>query len=183
MEEQYKLKKIYALIIVTTFVLFLSSVAGLFFKAQRMEARAKEVSQILADENEDKLVLGTDNAVEITQICNAIKIEYIGEFKITAYCPCEKCCGKWAKNRPVNENGKEIIYTASGQVAQPNMTVGVDTSVIPFGTRLLIDGNEYIAQDTGSKVKDNVIDIYFETHEQAVEFGCKYKDVYILSEE
>lgn len=180
--EQYKLKKIYAFIIAITIILFLCSVTGLFFKAQRMEARTKEVSQILAQE-EDKLVLGTDNAVEITQIHKATKIEYIGEFKITAYCPCEKCCGKWAKNRPVNENGKEIIYTASGQVAQPNMTVGVDTSVIPFGTRLLIDGNEYIAQDTGSKVKDNVIDIYFETHEQAVEFGCKYKDVYILSEE
>lgn len=183
MEEQYKLKKIYALIIVTTFVLFLSSVTGLFFKAQRMEARAKEVSQILADENEDKLVLGTDNAVEITQIHKATKIEYIGKFKITAYCPCKQCCGKWAKCRPISEQGKEIVYTASGAVAEPNKTIAVDPSIIPYGTRLLIGGTEYTAQDTGSRVKGNVIDIYFDTHEEAVAFGCKYEDVYILSEE
>ena len=24
----------------------------------------------------------------------------LGEYRITAYCACEKCCGEWAKNRP-----------------------------------------------------------------------------------
>ena len=32
----------------------------------------------------------------------------LGEFRLTAYCACEKCCGKWALNRPVDENGETV---------------------------------------------------------------------------
>ena len=58
----------------------------------------------------------------------------IGEFDLTAYCACETCCGKWALNRPLDENGEPIIYTASGEQAEAGVTVAVDTDVIPLGT-------------------------------------------------
>lgn len=109
-----------------------------------------------------------------------IRLNYIGNFKLTAYCPCSKCCGKWSKNRPVDEAGNDIVYTASGATAQANKTVAVDTDIIPYGTILLIDGQEYIAQDTGSKVKGQVIDIYFENHEDAENYGCKYQEIYAI---
>ena len=109
-----------------------------------------------------------------------IRLNYIGNFKLTAYCPCSKCCGKWGKNRPADEAGNDIVYTASGAIAQANKTVAVDTDIIPYGTILLIDGEEYIAQDTGSKVKGQVIDIYFETHEEAENYGCKYQEIYAV---
>lgn len=109
-----------------------------------------------------------------------IRLNYIGNFRLTAYCPCEKCCGKWGRNRPTDEAGNDIIYTASGATAQANKTVAVDTDIIPYGTILLIDGQEYIAQDTGSKVKGQVIDIYFDNHEDAENYGCKYQEIYVV---
>ena len=42
-------------------------------------------------------------------------IEKIGSFDLTAYCSCEKCCGIWAKNRPMDENGEQIVLGASGE--------------------------------------------------------------------
>lgn len=88
-------------------------------------------------------------------------------FKLTAYCSCSKCCGKWAKYNK----------TASDTTPVAGRTVAVDKSVIPLGTPLLIDGHEYIAEDTG--VKGNTIDIYFNSHQEALKFGVQYKDVQI----
>lgn len=102
----------------------------------------------------------------------------LGEFKITAYCSCRKCCGVWADNRP---NG--IVYTASGEAAEAGKTIAVDTSVIPFGTEVRIGDTVYTAQDTGSAVKGNVIDIYFDSHEDAVRHGVKRLEVEVRAVE
>lgn len=101
----------------------------------------------------------------------------LGEFKITAYCSCVRCCSVWAKNRPVDENGKEIVYTASGERAEAGKTIAVDPDVIPLGTKVKIGDAVYTAQDTGSMVKGNVIDIYFDNHEDAVKHGVKHLEV------
>lgn len=106
----------------------------------------------------------------------------LGEFKITAYCSCVRCCSIWAKNRPLDENGKEIVYTASGERAEAGKTIAVDTSVIPFGTEVRIGDTVYTAQDTGSAVKGNVIDIYFDSHEDAVRHGVKRLEVEVRNE-
>lgn len=95
----------------------------------------------------------------------------LGEFKITAYCPCTKCCGKWA-------NG----ITSTGVIAQANRTIAVDPKVIPYGTTVMIDGKEYIAEDCGGAIKGNRIDIYFDTHQEALQWGVKYKGVEMLIE-
>lgn len=100
----------------------------------------------------------------------------LGEFKITAYCSCRSCCGVWADNRP---NG--IVYTASGEKAEAGKTIAVDTDVIPFGTEVRIGDTIYTAQDTGSAVKGNVIDIYFGSHEEAVNHGVKYMEIEVRS--
>ncbi len=69
--------------------------------------------------------------------------------------------------------------TKSGTIPTADRTVSVDPNVIPLGTVLIIDGREYIAEDTGSAVKGNVIDIYFDSHERAVEYGVQMKTIYI----
>ena len=106
----------------------------------------------------------------------------IGEFKLTAYCSCQKCCGKWALNRPVDENGNEIIYGASGERLFAGTSIAVDPSVIPLGTEVIINDNVYIAHDTGSAVKGNVIDVYFDSHEEAWNFGLQYAEVFVKAE-
>lgn len=106
-------------------------------------------------------------------------ITSLGEYRLTAYCACEKCCGYWATVRPLDEDGNPIVYTANQSVAKQGVTVAADTNVLPFGTVLLIDGHEYIVQDRGGAVKGNHIDIYFESHEEALQFGVQYKEIFI----
>ena len=107
----------------------------------------------------------------------AARIDASGsECVITAYCPCEKCCGKWALNRP---NG--VVYTASGEVAQEGVTVAADWDVYPAGTVLRIEGmGEYIVQDVGGAVNGNHIDIFLDSHEKAVNFGKQTAFVEVL---
>jgi 3D (Asp-Asp-Asp) domain-containing protein len=93
----------------------------------------------------------------------------------TAYCPCKTCCGVYAENRP---NG--IVYTASGAVAKANHTIAVDTSVIPFGTTVIINGNEYVAEDTGSAINGNRVDIYFDNHEDALNWGRQTIEIEVI---
>lgn len=106
----------------------------------------------------------------------------LGKCRLTAYCSCRECCGKYAENRPKDENGNEIVITSSGARAKQGVTVAVDKSQIPFGTVLIINGKEYIAQDEGYGVGNNCIDIYFNNHDEATRFGIQYADVYIKVE-
>lgn len=105
----------------------------------------------------------------------------LGEYKLTAYCSCEKCCGYWATIRPVDSEGNPIVYTADGSVAKHGVTVAADKD-IPFGTVLMIDGHEYTVQDRGGAIKGKRIDIYFDSHEAAKEFGVKYMEIFLKEE-
>ena len=98
----------------------------------------------------------------------------------TAYCKCQKCCGKYALNRPVDENGKEIVYTALGAIAKSKHTIATDPTVIPWGTRLKIGEIIYTAEDSGKSIKGNKIDIYFDTHRETEEFGIRTLTAEIL---
>ena len=102
------------------------------------------------------------------------EVIYLGEYKLTGYCPCEKCCGSWALNRP---NG--IVYGASGNELKSGYSIAVDPSVIPYGTEVIINGVTYRADDCGGAIKGNRIDVYFDTHEEALEFCVKYADVFM----
>lgn len=89
-------------------------------------------------------------------------------FEITAYCSCQKCCGK--------SDG----ITASGAKAVEGVTIAADTNILPFGTKVKIDEKVYTVQDRGGAIKGNRIDVYFESHEKALEYGRQMKEVIIL---
>ena len=91
-----------------------------------------------------------------------------GRFTISAYCHCVKCCGK--------SDG----ITATGTKATANRTIAVDPKVIPLGSKVMIDGQIYVAEDTGGAIRGDRIDMYFATHQEAVNFGIQYKDVNII---
>lgn len=97
--------------------------------------------------------------------------KYLGVFDATAYCPCSICCGQWADG-----------ITASGKKAKANHTVAVDKSLIPLGSKLLVDGKVYYAEDTGGAIKGKRIDIYYNTHQEALSSGYGHKnvDVYLI---
>lgn len=106
----------------------------------------------------------------------------LGTFELTAYCPCEICCGIWAIVRPADEDGNPIIYTASGAIAQAGTTIAVDPSVIPYGSEVKINDHTYIAQDTGGAITGNRIDIYFDDHQKALEFGRRQAKVFVKAD-
>ena len=92
----------------------------------------------------------------------------LGEFKIFAYCPCAYCCGK--------SDG----ITATGTVATAGRTIAVDPEVIPLGSVVIIDGHEYIAEDTGGGIKGKKIDLFCESHEEALQRGVAVKEVFVI---
>lgn len=82
-------------------------------------------------------------------------------FTATGYCPCSKCCGK--------TNG----ITAMGTKATQGKTVAM-SSKYTFGTKIEIKGmGTYTVEDRGGAIQGNKIDIYFNTHSQALSFGRK----------
>jgi 3D (Asp-Asp-Asp) domain-containing protein len=105
-------------------------------------------------------------------------ITNLGEFVVTHYCSCPICCGEYGENRPIDEEGEEIVYTSTGEVAVAGQTIAVDPEVIPYGTEVVIDGQAYVAQDTGGAIKGNRIDVYCNSHEEALERGVFTTDVY-----
>ena len=79
---------------------------------------------------------------------------------------------------PVIETEPEEIEPVLEELGEFRLTV--DSSVIPLGSEIVIDGHTYVAEDTGSAIKGNRIDIYFDTHQEALNFGVQYADVYII---
>ena len=93
---------------------------------------------------------------------------YLGEFQVTGYCSCTICCGE-----------KEERLTKSETVPRASHTIAADPSVIPLGTRIVIDDVIYTVEDTGKAVKGMRLDIFFDSHEEAVQYGRQEKYVYL----
>lgn len=92
---------------------------------------------------------------------------HIGECVITSYCPCEVCCGSWADG-----------LTATGIPAEPGI-VAVDPAVIPLGSTVILNGQEYMAADVG--VKGLAVDICAAGHQEAVAYGVQRQDVWVIA--
>jgi uncharacterized protein YabE (DUF348 family)/3D (Asp-Asp-Asp) domain-containing protein len=91
----------------------------------------------------------------------------------TAYDPGPRSTGK----RP---GSPDYGVTASGLPAGYGV-VAVDPRVIPLGTRLYIPGYGFaIAGDTGGAIVGQRIDVGFATEQEALNFGRRMVDVYIL---
>lgn len=87
-------------------------------------------------------------------------------FKITAYgADCPSCTG----------------ITQSGTVPVIGRTIAVDPTVIPLGSTIMIDGYEYVAEDTG--VVGQVIDMFVGAEAESEAWGIKEVEIYILEED
>ena len=88
-------------------------------------------------------------------------VKYLGKYKLTAYCGCRKCSGKWGTR------------TASGKKAKQGRTIAVDKKKIKLGSKIKINGKTYVAEDVGSGAKGKHIDVFFKSHKQTMRFGKK----------
>ena len=142
--------------------------AGVIHKSKGNGVFAEAVDGVTAsrDQAVDGVKVGTPIAVS-----SDATLKPLGTFKITHYCPCSICCGPWA-------NG----ITSTGVTATTNRTIAVDPSQIPYGSKVVINGQVYVAEDCGGAIKKNCIDIYVATHQEGEDKGVYYTDVYLLQE-
>ena len=90
--------------------------------------------------------------------------------RVTAYCPCSKCCGQYADG-----------MTACGHVIQPGDTFVAADKRYAFGTKMIVPGYDseraVKVLDRGGAIKGNRVDVFFPSHQEALEWGVKYLDV------
>lgn len=91
-----------------------------------------------------------------------------GVYKITAYCACSKCCG-WNTG-----------ITASGAKATSNHTIAAPKT-FSFGTKVVINGQTYTVEDRGGAIQGNRIDVYMDSHSEALAWGVRYLYVEVLN--
>lgn len=94
----------------------------------------------------------------------------LGSFTVTAYCCCVECCGK-------DVTHPEYGITASGKRPIEGRTVAVDPTVIPLGSTVYLNDIPYTAEDTGSAIKGNRIDLFINNHQRAKNFGVQEMEV------
>ena len=117
----------------------------------------------------------TKEVVEVVEVVSQTDVYNLGVCKISAYCK---------ENYPHICNNGDSSSTSTGTTPTPDRTVAVDPKVIPYGSEVIIDGHTYIAEDCGGAIKGNRIDILFETHQEALEFGIQYREVnYVIKED
>lgn len=114
-----------------------------------------------------KLFLALTMALTLSTPVNAKTIN-MGEFKLTAYCPCYECSEGYGRQ------------TSTGKTARSTHTIAVDPNVIGYGAKVKIGDVLYTAEDCGGGVHGDHIDIFFDTHQEVEEFGVRYKDVKII---
>lgn len=162
-------------VVATVFSLFAVEQQEINAKAQRAELKAYA--------NARTFMVAEVPTMEAVSEEAEPELESLGEFKLTAYCSCESCCGQWALDRPVDEEGHQIVIGASGEQLIEGVSIAVDKEVIPYGTTVVINGKEYIAHDCGGAIKENRIDVYMASHEAALEFGVQYAEVFMKGSE
>lgn len=104
----------------------------------------------------------------VGSFASATGLRSLGIFRTTAYCPCRSCSGRWGGR------------TSTGTVATAGHTISVDPRVIPYGSRLMIGGVIYTAEDCGGGVKGNHIDIFFNTHGETRAYGTRNMEVFLV---
>lgn len=121
---------------------------------------SSQISKLNKDVSELKTELTKTNDNQNIKKLSSKEFKNSSSFTITHYCKCSKCCGEWS-DEP----------TASGKWPKEGRTIAVDPKVIPLGTKVNINGQEYIAEDTGSAIKGNRIDVYCDNHSEALSKG------------
>ena len=137
-------------------------------EAEKAEAdKPAETAAKTEEKVEDKAEAKTEETVETVEVeSDQPGGTYLGEFVATAYCSCAYCCGK--------TDG----ITASGTYCTAGRTIAADTSIFPFGTELVIDGHTYVVEDVGGAIGGHRIDIYFDSHQEALNYGRRTVQVY-----
>ena len=91
-----------------------------------------------------------------------VKKGWTHEFHVTAYCGCYSCSEGYG------------TQTSTGVTAEAGRTIAVDPDVVPYGSKVQINGHTYVAEDCGGAINGYEIDIYMDEHSSTDRFGSQY---------
>ena len=128
-------------------------------------AEPEEITVLYIMEDEDDRIEEPEDQIDLA------RLKQIENATITAYCICQKCCGK-------DESHPAYGITASGRPAEPYVSVAVDPLMIPLGSTVYLDYGDgellqFRADDTGSSIVGAKIDICYPDHETALLHGVQ----------
>ena len=90
--------------------------------------------------------------------------------RVTAYCPCARCCGQYADG-----------MTACGHVIEAGDAFVAADKRYAFGTEMMVPGYDQgrtvRVLDRGGAIRGDRIDVFFHSHQEALEWGVKHLDV------
>jgi 3D (Asp-Asp-Asp) domain-containing protein len=166
----------------STILLFCFLIAILFFHSWTCSARNQldEIDVRLMDCEKQLEELHRDEVIETKSTVYLLgcksepeqELTYIGKFTVTAYNASAACCAPY-------DDG----YTATMTVPTEGVTVAADWNVLPAGTVIYIDGiGVRTVEDMGGPIKGNKLDLFFEDYSDAVNFGVRNFDVWVVSE-
>jgi len=140
-------------------------VAAIGYATRIVSTRTPEV--IIMEDTQTHCIKVTQE--QLRDACRDI----IQTFKATAYCPCSKCCGKFADG-----------ITANGHKIRPGDAFVAASKDIPFGTMMIVPGynndRPVPVLDRGGAITAGRLDLFFSTHQKALEWGVKNVEVTIL---
>ena len=137
------------------------------------ELNAAKESLVVARKDNESLndALSAANTTIEDLKSDEYELVYIGNYKMTHYCT--------EKRKHICGTGTGL--TATGTQVTAGRTIAVDPSVIPYGTKVYIEGYGWrVAEDCGGAVDGRHIDVAVETHSQAISMGTKTSGVWLL---
>ena len=143
-----------------------------FLTVKYGEFRYEDVKDIILELFKRQYGIETDDFTETVTETRTVRVgESIGQVVTSGYCNCSICCGQWAGGP-----------TASGAMPQSNHTIAVDANnpTLPMGTRVVMNGVEYVVEDTGAFDRYGVdFDVYYDSHSAASAHGHQTWEAYL----
>ena len=133
-------------------------------KEQQLSLKEQQLSlkeqQLSLEKQQDKLK--KEEKEQEAKKQEEVKKGWTHEFHVTAYCGCYSCSEGYG------------TQTSTGVTAEAGRTIAVDTDVVPYGSKVQINGHTYVAEDCGGAINGYEIDIYMDEHSSTDRFGSQY---------
>lgn len=133
-------------------------------KEQQLNLKEQQLSlkeqQLSLKEQQDKLE--KEEKEQEAKKQEEVKKGWTHEFHVTAYCGCYSCSEGYG------------TQTSTGVTAEAGRTIAVDPDVVPYGSKVQINGHTYVAEDCGGAINGYEIDIYMDEHSSTDRFGSQY---------
>lgn len=146
-----------------------------YFSAKYGEFTYEQVKDEVEEIFQLQYSITTESTRETVTETKMVRVgESLGQVVTSGYCSCSICCGQWAGGP-----------TASGVYPTANHTIAVDASnpFVPIGTKVVMNGVEYVVEDTGAFARYGVqFDVYYSDHASASAHGHQTWEAYLADD-